>query len=296
MIPDLVLFCKSYHKDMLRARRMADSVQRFNVDRIPLYMCVPDKDLSAFKRCFEGISCTFVTDETVLSASCRVHGALPDDYPRHLLQQLVKLEFWRLNTCRNYLWIDADSYFIREFRLSDFLDQAGVPYTIQHESEELFSFAATYDDSIIEDFQRMAIKFKRLFNRTGPLYNFGYSPLIWSCKVLKHLYEDFLVPRNQTIFTLLLKYPCEMQLYGEYLYYSKTIPIVTKKPLFKVYHYDEQFFREQEYGQNEYSLSKDYLGIVMQSNWASPKKRKTGFRIKLFIRKYRKRFKGFFDK
>jgi len=30
-------------------------------------------------------------------------------------------------------------------------------------------------------------------------------------------------------------------------------------------------------GESEYSISKEYLGIVMQSNWSTAKKRKTIF-------------------
>lgn len=289
---NLVLFCKSYDKDMLRARRLADSIQHYNVESLPLYLCVPQKDLASFKMCFEGIRCHFLTDEEVLCKSCKTQGAIPDSYPRHLMQQLVKLEFWRMRKGYNYLWLDSDSYFIKEFFLSDFLAEENVPYTIQHQSEELFEFAASYDDSIIEDFQRLATKMTRLFNRSGPLFDFGYAPLIWSGKVLQSLYEDYLAPRRESIYSLLLKYPCEMQLYGEYLHYSKIIPIIPRKPLFKVYHYAEQFFRDQDLGQNEYSLSKDYLGVVMQSNWTSPGKLKKRQWISQKVRKYRKRLKA----
>lgn len=38
-----------------------------------------------------------------------------DDSPafHHLYQQLEKLEFRRLESCRNYLWLDSDSYFVQ---------------------------------------------------------------------------------------------------------------------------------------------------------------------------------------
>jgi len=293
---NLVLFCKSYDRDMLRAKRLAESIRRYNADAIPFFMCVPKKDLDSFKSCFKGIRCTFLTDEEILSESCRTYGPAPDSYPQHLLQQLIKLEFWRMGTCRNYLWLDSDSYFIKAFFLTDFLTEEGVPFTIQHHSEELFDFAATYDDSIIESFQYLASKIARGFNRSGPLYNFGYAPLIWSCKVLQGLYEDFLADRHESIYSLLVKYPCEMQLYGEYLLYSRKIPIFPKSPLFKVYHYAEQFFIDQMSGENDYSLSRRYLGVVMQSNWASPSKFNKKRMIRQKIRKYRKRIKYLFNR
>ena len=294
---DLVLFCKSYDKDMLRAKRMAESVQLYNVDNLNLYMCVPNKDLTAFKGSFKGIQCNFVTDEDVLLKSSFMQGDIPPSYPSHLIQQLVKLEFWRMNYCQNYVWIDSDCYFIKDFYRSDFIAEKALPYTIQHQSEELFSFASTYDDSIIESFCHLANKFSRLFNRIGPSYNFGYAPLIWSSIVLESLYEDYLLARNETIYSLLLKYPCEMQLYGEYAHYCRKIPIFPKKPLFKVYHYAEQFLRDQMNGYNDQSLSKEYLGVVMQSNWASPSGKSGMQWLRQKIRKYRKRLRFFmYDK
>jgi len=272
----IVLFCKSYGKDMLRARRMAESVHRFNTDNIPLYMSVPASGLNQFKQCFGNIPCHFITDEEILKKSSQVYGPLPSLFPSHLLQQLIKLEFWRMGLCENYLWLDSDSYFIRAFHIADFLHNGTTPYTVQHHSKALFAFAQRSGNTkIINDFEKMAIHFQTLFQRSGPLYNFGCSPLIWSCKVLKSLYEDYLKPKNKAVFDILQEYDCEMQLYGEYLLFNKTIPVVPIDPLFKVYHYAEQFFEAQMNGESEFSLSEKYLGVVMQSNWAKrpePKK------------------------
>jgi len=285
-IKKIVLFCKSYEKDMLRARRMAESVHRFNTDNIPLYISVPASDLNHFKQCFGNIPCHFITDEEILSKSYRVYGQLPRLFPSHLLQQLMKLEFWRMGFCENYLWLDSDSYFIKTFRVADFFHDETTPYTVQHSSKDLLEFAKrTKNKKIINDFQKMAINFQKLFKRSGALYDFGCSPLIWSCRVLKSLYEDYLKPKNKTIFDLLQEYPCEMQLYGEYLLFSKTIPIVPIDPLFKVYHYAEQFFEAQMEGKSELALSKNNLGVVIQSNWAKlpEQKRPPIVRLKRFL-------------
>jgi hypothetical protein len=271
----IVLFCKSYEKDMLRAQRMAESVQHFNADNIPLYISAPAADLNIFQHCFDTIPCIFIADEEILDKSFQVHGPLPRRFPSELLQQLIKLEFWRMNLCKNYVWIDSDSYFIRTFKVEDFFYDETIPYTVQHNSQDLFDFAnRTGNKKIISDFEKLARKFQKLFNRRGPLYNFGCSPLIWSCKVLESLYEDYLRPNHITIFDLLQEYHSEMQLYGEYLSYSKVMPVMAIDPLFKVYHYAEQFFEGQMKGESEFLLSKKYLGVVMQSNWAKLPERK----------------------
>ena len=278
----IVLFCKSYVKDMFRARRMSESVHRFNTDNIPLYISVPASDLNQFKQCFGNIPCHFITDEEILEKSRQVYGQLPSLFPPHLLQQLIKLEFWRMGFCENYLWLDSDAYFIREFHVADFFHDGTIPYTVQHHSKDLFDFAhKTRNTKIIHDFAKMAIHFQTLFQRSGPLYNFGCSPLIWSCKVLRSLYEDYLKPKSKTVFDLLQEYHCEMQLYGEYLLFSKTIPVIPIDPLFKVYHYADQFFEAQMNGESELSLSQKYLGVVMQSNWSKLPERKKPPHVRL---------------
>lgn len=87
---------------------------------------------------------------------------------------------------------------------------------------------------------------------------------------MKSIYQ-----KNKTIYELLEQYPCELQLYGEYVHRSNKIPILPIGPLFEVFHYAEQFYESQMMGESEYSISKEYLGIVIQSNWSTLKKRKS---------------------
>ena len=284
----IVLFCKSYGKDMYRARRLAQSIERFNADKIPFYVSVPASDLNTFRQCFDKIPCHFMTDEEILHQSCRVYGPIPKQVPAEYLQQLVKLEFWRMGLCKNYVWIDSDSYFIKPFTVQDFFYDDDIPYSLQHDTKDLFDFAGRINNKkIINDFEELAKHFQKAFNRTGPLYNFGCSPLIWSCKVLESLYKDYLQPRSKTLFDLLQEYHSEMQLYGEYLLFCKVIPVKPIGPVFKIYHYAEQFFEAQMQGESEYSLSRDYLGVVIQSNWAKiPEPKKPPLvRLKRFFEK-----------
>jgi hypothetical protein len=284
----IAIFCKSYGKDMFRARRLAESVHRFNADNIPLYLSVPAAELNMFRECFHNIPCQFMTDEEILDKSHQAYGPLPKRFPSELIQQLVKLEFWRMGLCRNYLWIDSDSYFIKPFRIDDFFYDEDTPYTLQHDTKDLFDFARRVKNKkIIRDFEKMAIHFQELFHRAGPLYNFGCSPLIWSCKVLESLHNDYLKPRHITIFDLLKEYDSEMQLYGEYLMFSKVMPIKPTGPLFKIYHYAEQFCEAQMLGEWDFSLSPNYLGVVIQSNWAKlPEPKKPAhIRLKRFFSK-----------
>lgn len=284
---NVILFCKSYRQDMYRARRLAASIHRYNGDAIPFYISVPEKDLEQFQKCFTGLPCEFLSDEEILMKSKAVFGEIPKDFPEHLGQQLVKLEFWRMGLCKNYIWLDSDSYFIKRFTHKDFFLDEETPYTVRHHAEELMDFARrTGRGKIIDDFNRMAVKFQKMFQRQGPLYDFGGPPLPWSVKVLENLYEDYLNPEGKTIFSLLAEYPCEMQLYGEYALHCQKIPIVPVASFFKIFHYKEQFFESQSKGESEFEWSQNYLGVIMQSNWAGiqKKKKSPGTRLQKFIK------------
>lgn len=266
---------------MYRALRMAESVHRFNVDDIPIYVSVPSGNLDDFRKCFGNIPCTFLTDEEILEKVFAVHGNLPKFFPPHLMQQLIKLEFWRMGYCKNYAWIDSDSYFIKDFRLVDFFYDEETPYLVQDEyipeDEDLRMkhVPEKVRQRRIQDIVNLTNKFRALFNNTGPFYAFGGStPIVWSCMVLESFYHDYLRPQNKSLFEMLYNYPCETQLYGEYAHFCKVIPVKGIRHMFKSYYHADDFYISQMAGEYEYSLAREYFGICMQSNWAKIKEKK----------------------
>ncbi len=264
----LALFCKSYRADMLRARRLAESIALYSLDDIPFYLSVPAADREAFVAHFKPFRCHILTDEEILAQTRAVYGPIPSSFPPHLIQQLIKLEFWRMGLAEHYLWVDSDSYFIRAFGEQNFF-WGNVPLTVMHEGDGLFEFMEQMGNPRVRtQFQCMVRKIKKLFNRTGPDYDFGPSSVLWSCQVLEALAEEFILPRKTTIYEILRRYPSELTLYGEYLLYSGKIPLYPVGPFFKMFHYPEQFYAAQEQGEWDHSLAERYLGVIIQSNWA----------------------------
>ena len=245
-------------------------------------LVVPEADLENFRETFEGIDCRFVTEEEILARTCEVNGPVPPGFGAHLMMILMKLEFWRLNLSRYYVWIDSDSYFIRPFGLADFFYDEKTPYIVQHELREIREFAERYDRKIIENFEKESKITQQAFGRDGVCYDFGSPPVIWSCRVLEHFNQEFLKPRNQTIFDIVQEIRQDSLLYGEYFLYSNVEKAVKREQLFKVFHYAEQFYESQMKGEWEYSLAQDYAGIIIQSNWATARtKKKKGLKERL---------------
>ncbi|WDP89411.1 MAG: hypothetical protein HUN04_06610 [Desulfobacter sp.] len=270
---------------------MADSLEKYNVDRIPFYLSCPCKELPLFQNRLQGYNVRLLTDEEISSKTVGGEEHLQkkvEKLPPHLVQQLIKAEFWRMEISPNYLIIDSDSYFIRPFFLKDFLVDDYTPYTILHQSKDLLSFAARQGrKNIIKDYYELRELFKDIFKRTGCCFDFGPTPVVWSSRVWRALYEEYVVPNKTNMIELISNYPCEILWYGEYLLKSRVIPIIPLEPLFKVYHYKKQFDESIGLGENETVLSENYLGIVEQSNWSTDKQNRIG--TKSFFKKIFKR-------
>lgn len=257
----LVLYCKSYNKDFARVVNLVSSVDDFNKDNIRFYVSVPKADVSEFKQ-IEGI--TVLCDDDIYQSN----------KPGWVQQQLVKSNFWKLGLAENYVCLDSDAYFIRPFSISDFMFDDETPYTVIHEQKELFTWTVTktkvlgFDpkDSFVTDRE----KIMTLFGREGKVYDFGPSPIIWSSKVWSDLEEKYIKPNNLTFEQLLEYSHSEFSWYGEALLNFKSIPLYPAEPLFKVFHYPQQYIEYKQQGITEQMIAQNYMGIIMQSNYNAP--------------------------
>lgn len=256
---DIVLYCKSYHKDVKRVLALLESINIYNKDNIPFYVSAPARDLELFKSVLGTDGYTLLADEEIDQEGAGWKG-----------QQIVKSQFWKLELCHNYLCLDSDSIFIRPFYKSDFLYKDNIPYTVCHEQKELFEWAQKslhFDPQ--EGFKEDRKKVMDIFGRKGRYYDFGPSPIIWHTNVWKGLEENYIKPNNLSFSQLIDYSHSEFSWYGEYLLASEIIPIYPAQPLFKVFHYHGQYIQSKQQGYTEEDIAKNYLGIIFQSNWGN---------------------------
>jgi hypothetical protein len=171
---------------------------------------------------------------------------------------------------QNYLCIDSDSVFIRDFGVSDFLASDGNPYTVLHQNKELFQLATNRGHAKVErDLRAETVRVQQLFGRLGPQYYCAPAPFIWSAKVWQSLDDQYLRPKGLTLWDAVTpEYP-ETLLYGEALLNFQAIPIRMIEPLFRIYHYDWQYYTARRLGETEPKLKQNFLGVIYQSNWES---------------------------
>ena len=264
----VALFCKSYRDDVLRAKRLARSVERFNMEGLPLYVSVPSSDLALFQEHCAGLPLTLISDEEIVAANPGLDLKAFAKLPGGLAQQIVKSEFWRLGTALNYVCLDSDCYFLRPFGESDFLAPDGTPYTVMHEAKELLHFAGIAGLSKIgRNRSAEGEEIMGLFGRTGRFWDFGPVPVVWSAAVWRDLDEKFLKPRSMTFMDAIRQHPGELRWYGEALLAYRSIPLWPVEPLFRCYHYEEQYYFWKKSGETEEKIAENYLGVCMQSNW-----------------------------
>ncbi|MGZ3238503.1 MAG: DUF6492 family protein [Burkholderiaceae bacterium] len=265
---DIVLYCKSYQRDVLRAAKLVESIRQHNVTRLPFYLSCPSADLSLFKDKVGSDGVIFLTDEEIIAANAAIDKKAFSELPGVITQQIVKSEFWRLNISENYLCLDSDSYFIRDFSKDDFLTPSGMPYTVMNQSLELRMFGAVHHhEKIARNIDADCEKIMGILGRTGRHYDFGPLPVVWSRRVWADLAEKHLAPKGMSFLDAMVQYPSEMRWYGEALLKYRSIELWPVETLFRCYHYEDQFRDAQKAGETDETLRETYLGVCSQSNW-----------------------------
>jgi hypothetical protein len=262
----IVLYTKSYSGDINRLKVSIDSIKKHNRDNLPYYVSVPSSEMTLFKNQIDTNYVNLISDEDIYFVTEQ----------NWKTQQIVKSNFWRLGFCENYVMLDSDSYFIKDFTLQDFMYNEYTPYTVMHEQKDLFNWSSKYlsllgfdpKNGFLEDRK----KIMEVMERSGKYFDFGPGPIIWSSKVWKQLEEEYLKPNNLNFNSLIEYCKSEFSWYGEFLLSRRPIDIIPIEPIFKFFHYKEQYNHYKKLDYTEEMISKDYLGIVMQSNWGAPLK------------------------
>ncbi len=265
---DIALYCKSYHRDVLRAARLVESIRKHNADNLPFYLSCPSSDMGMFKDIIGTDGVTFLADEEIVAANGAIDAKAFSALPGTITQQIVKSEFWRLGICENYFCLDSDSYFIRDVSKGDLLTPTGAPFTVMNESLDLRLFGAIHRHAkIARNIDAECKAIMDIFGRAGRHYDFGPLPVVWSRRVWADLAEKFLEPRGMSFLDAMALFPSEMRWYGEALLKYRSIELWPVETLFRCYHYEEQYRLAKKSGESDEVLRQLYLGVCVQSNW-----------------------------
>jgi len=267
---NFVLYCCTFRKDLKRTIKLAESIQKHNKAHIPFYISVPAEDVDLFKEHLGGLNAIIFDEKDIFKANLKLDIEKLYSIRGGLRQQVIKSEFWRLGISENYLVLDSDCIFIRDFDEADFLAKDDIPYSVIHEGRDVLQTTERFGPKKIrQHFLADREPIKQALGRTGVTYDYGYAPFLWSRKVWESLDVHYLTPRGMNFLDAVLLCGSEFTWYGESLIHFRAIPIFPREQLFKHYHYEHQLWADQILGYTEKVLAKDYLGVVYQSNWES---------------------------
>ena len=267
----IILYCKSYRGDVQGVLRLKNSIEKFNKDNIPFYVSCPLSDKKIFEEVLGTKNYTLINDEDIFKLKSNLDGWRS--------QQIIKSNLHKTNITENYLAIDSDCYFIKDFYISDFMAKENVPYTIIHENKEASQYKKLFFGTDFDKggYVEALNAYREIFDSPyKKLYDYGNAPYIWSCKVWEHFEKNYLIPNKMTFETFQITMEHQFQnirlamreaiVYGEYVLNTKVIELIPTGPYFKFYNSKEMVEYEKKVGLfDEEKLKSSYIGILYQS-------------------------------
>jgi hypothetical protein len=225
----MLILNKTYAGDLERSLNLYESIKKHNKDNLEFVLCVPEEDGLLFMINFPKVK--IYTEELVIKNAkldlekyskmqCNV---AEDKLVGWSQQQLIKLYFFKTCKC-DYITVDSDAYFIKDFYESDFKGKTVmVPDCIYYDN---VGFLKRKETTLLKAFKgiRHFIVNSKVSDTTKPEYFInGYG--IWSCKVLKEM-EKFMKSKGWNFQDMLEFAPYEMQWYGQFVESRKPIKFI----------------------------------------------------------------------
>lgn len=261
----IALLLKSYAGDLVYARRLMQSVSRYNADELPLHVVVPGADITAFSE-FTSSKVHLHAEEDV-SGSHLVREPIGEVRVGYANQEIVKLSFWETGLCANYFCIDSDAIFLRDFTAEDFMHDEGTPYTVLVEDKDLKVDPRYYREHWTgreQSIERIA----EVIGFEEPVLKTCHGHQIMSREVLRSMRDHLLEPRGWDYRDLLSISPYEFSWYAIWLQHTQPIAIHQREPLVKVFHNYDQYLAATLSGVTEADIARAYLAVVVNSNFS----------------------------
>lgn len=261
---NFVMYCKTYSGDFDRVSNLVDSFNKYNRDDILLYISAPENELYLFQP-LSSPHIIVITDES-FAKECFAkvgHSGMSLGYVN---QQICKLTFYRTAVARNYLCLDSDTVFIRDFYISDFMHDEDTPYTVLVMDKDL-SIERHYRPLYWDRRQAAIKKIYDFFELNDRRLRTCHGSQVLNVKILKSLARDFMKPNALEYNDLLKISPYEFSWYNGWFQKTQLVNEFAVEPFFKILHMrqDYTFSRLKMLRQDDYAQA--YVGLILNSKW-----------------------------
>ena len=258
------ILIKSYRDDHEYVQRLLASIRRHNRDGIPTYIVVPDQDTELFAE-FQALDVEVLSEESLARHLVREDAAgLTAGY---LNQEIVKLAFWELGLADNYLCVDSDAEFIRDFYLHDFMATPDTPFTFMSEDSELQCEPDYYRETWVPRLAKLE-KVREAIGYRGPWLRTVHGHAVFSSAALRSFAEDFLTPRGWKYRDAVELCPYEPTWYTTWVLHATPISVYPREPIFKTFHNAGQHLDYVLRGVTDADLARGFVGVVVNSNYS----------------------------
>ncbi len=258
------LLIKSHRPDLAYVERLIGTIERHNVERIPAYLVVPAADRPDFVA-VAGAAATVLPEEDF--AAHLTTSPVAGFSPGYINQEIVKLAFWQAGLAENYLCVDSELQFVRDFGHADFMADATTPYTFRSADAELRVEPEYHRTHWVARRERLRAIQRELDLPDEPLLTV-HGHAVFSATVLRAFRDRFLAPRGWDYVDALAVAPYEPTWYTLWLQKDRTIPIVAREPIVKTFHDPTQYVDYVVRGVRIEDVARGYAAMVLNANYS----------------------------
>jgi hypothetical protein len=246
---------------------MLKSFHQFNRDDIALYVSVPEQEVCFFS---DAVCQTvhIISDESY-AGSYFADATSWGFSIGYFNQEICKLAFWETEIAENYLCIDSDIIFIRDFYVTDFMADDTAPYTVLVMDKDL-----SMEKHYRAHWQWRQATIQKIYDTVGledRRLRTCHGMQVLSAAVLRSLKNDFLASEKWAYKDLVETAPLEFTWYNAWFQKCGLVKEVAVEPFFKTFHarFDYTLSRIKQIRLGD--LAGAYVGIILNSNWADKK-------------------------
>lgn len=266
-MPDFRIFVKTYPKDYRYLPRLFESLELHNLDRIPITVCDDRTNLASLAEVLSPYhsSVTVIATEDVIANPFR--SAEIDGSPEvgYMNQMLVKLA-WGLTTQNfDYLCVDSDAKFIRDFRTEDFYASNGLPFRYIEDDRPLYEqdqYWFDHGQGREHALGRICSFFE--IRRQEMLLIHGFQVI--RSEEVRGL-DAYLQSRGHSLKSAVGSFRNEFGLHSAYLTKVGSERCLQLSP-FKTIHNQDHLVAQFLSCESEASVSRSYLAVIYNSNFS----------------------------
>lgn len=266
----LVFYCKTYNGDYDRFQELIRTFHQFNRDGVVMYVSVPQSDIGRYSH-FSCETLHVISDESFSEqylVGSDLYGKMWEGKIKsgYANQQICKLTFYKTGVSHNYLCLDSDTIFIRDFYISDFMHSEDIPYTVMHTEKDL-CVDRTYRQFAWFPWIEMVENVYAYMDLNDRRLRLCHCNQLMSSIVLDSLERDFMKPRSLCYKDLLSIAPHEFTWYTVWFQKCKLVQEYAVEPFFKVISFRQNYIFHRVQNLHESDFAHAYIGIILNSKW-----------------------------